>query len=208
MGPGFEPRAGFTPRPAAREALSPAGPFARSSRRPATPPPTSGEGWFGRACRDGAEFEPRASFTPRPAAREALSPAGPFARSSRRPATPPPTSGEGWFGRVHGASEGMVRTDGAPLSRPLPHKLRGGEVTRAAMPERDRILPFPCAVYGGRGRGMGGAVGRQDAIRRASIRRIQGGPSAFQTVWCVRRRPPLPASPPQTAWGRGDARRN
>jgi hypothetical protein len=117
-------------------------------------------------------------------------------------------------------------TDGAPLSRPLPHKLRGGEVTRATdcrsgiefspfsraagergrgrggvsgassmqfvepgspppavpppCPERHRILPFPRAVYGGRGRGMGGAVGRQSALRSArSFPHPQPPPGVF-----------------------------
>src|SRR5688500_19327468 len=57
--------------------------------------------------------QPRAweGFPPRPAAREALSPARPFARSSRRRATPPPTSGEGWWGKARSAGDGSARAE-------------------------------------------------------------------------------------------------
>src|SRR5687767_14490140 len=68
-----------------------------SSLRPRGPSPNFEGGVVGAGRRDGAEFEATDGFPPRPAAREALSPARPFARSSRRRATPPPTSGEGWL---------------------------------------------------------------------------------------------------------------
>src|SRR5688572_9816174 len=83
-------------------------------------------------------------------------------------ATPPPTSGEGWFGMVRGAEEGGVRADGAPLSRPLPHKLRGGQVTRAT--DYRSAIQFSPSPLQFTGEGVGGWGALSDAVRPPSQR--------------------------------------
>ena len=90
------------------------------------PPPESGGGLLACALR-------RVPSPPVAARREALSPAGLFARSSQRPATPPPTSGEGW------SKTKLRRTGSLPFAR--------------------EVLPLSARNERGGGRGEGRSAG-------------------------------------------------
>jgi hypothetical protein len=71
----------------------------------------------------------------------------------------PQLRGRGGGGRDSRASERVARADGAPLSRPLPHKLRGGEVTRTEPAGARSNSPLPPCSLRGKGSGNGGPVG-------------------------------------------------
>jgi hypothetical protein len=146
------------------------------------------------------------------------------------PPGPSPANSAGEGENFACAPAGLARGRGAPLSRPLPRKLRGGEVTRAAAraaearrnaPEPANATPPP-KVGGGVGRrreerakrrpGERAPRGahrhrrriqpRSAAHRRHRRKHVRSGGSGARAG-----RPPSPASPPQTARGRGDARR-
>jgi hypothetical protein len=144
----------------------------------------------------------RPSLTARRCATGALSPAGLFARSSRRPSTPPPTSGEGWCEpKSWAASIALVvwRADlfeaGSKFS-PSPAQFAGegvggvrGSAQRAPKdrqlarfpPKRARILPPPPLRGGGGPGGVAGGEGAPaDAVRRPSSRhRSSTSPRGF-----------------------------
>jgi hypothetical protein len=104
---------------------------------------------------------------PRPAFRSFLATAG----------DPSPNFGGGVVGdgsRCFGKGGAGGRRPPLPASPPQTAWGRGDASYR--LPERDRILPFPRAVYRGRGRGMGGAVRRQGARRSALLCRCHQPP--------------------------------
>jgi hypothetical protein len=116
----------------------------------------------------------------RGAAKEALSPAGPFARSSRRPATPPPTSGQlrgrGFCGRSLARVAGSVHRRGAPPPGPLARSSwRGGDPIGQdllpSLPYGDGTRGCRQVVYGRGGRGVRAP---------ARTRRGPGGPDPLR----------------------------
>ncbi len=131
----------------------------------------------------------------------ALSPAGLFARSSQRPPTPPPTSGEGLFaGGVLRAPQ-SIRRDGR--SPPLPYGAgtrgcrlvvygRGGRGVRAPRGPGglDAVLPSPRGSLRGEGPGEGRCVrdarpeGRDPGAGRHSsiVPACAGGSAPLATV--------------------------
>src|SRR5688500_7835185 len=98
-------------------------------------------------ARNGALTASAGGPLPRPAFRSFLATAG----------DPSPNFGGGVVAEmVQGVEDGMVRADGAPLSRPLPHKLRGGEVTRATDCRSGiAFSPSPVQFTGGGAGGWG-----------------------------------------------------
>jgi hypothetical protein len=139
-----------------RGALSPARPFARSSRRLATPPPTSGEGWWPRdgGSTTGIQLRPLG----------ALSPARPFARSSRRLATPPPNCGGGVVAERWRLDDWHpTASAGGPPPGPTPQTRRGSEFATRMSRAGLTFIPSPACGRGcgsqAAGEGFARAVG-------------------------------------------------
>ncbi len=164
---------------------------------------------------------------------EALSAARPFARSSRRLGTPPPTAGGGWPPLRPGGPTGLEPSEGAPLPGPPPQTARGrengndtpgtqsnsplsrdsggGVVTapcrRFDWPPRVRGRPPPrpspanCAGEGVRQRRRGNAVefSPSPATAGEGWSPLHAGAS---TGLDPSAGAPLPSPPPQTARGR------
>ena len=74
-------------------------------------------------------------------------PARPFARSSRRRATPPSTAGLGWRAGLGPLRKVRRGTAGRPPPRPSPTN-SVGEGGATHLPKRDRILPSPRGTSG------------------------------------------------------------
>jgi hypothetical protein len=92
-----------------------------------------------------------------------------------------------------------------PLSRPLPRKQRGREVTRAEPWERTRNR----RRFGWSGAGplRAGTTGPPPSKLPGEVVVSERAEALRWIPNCVREWPPLPASPPQTARERGDASR-